>query len=149
MAHYLAIDIGSTTVTALAVDVATRAVVGAASAANTAEATAVDDKRRGRSEWDLEQMVGIAIDNAARLVVDTGVAPAAIGVTGQQQGLQLLDGEGRAVGPYISWQDQRANEVLANGRSYLEAMAERGGAVPDEGSLPAFAGVGRLRCGRA
>ena len=102
MAHYLAIDIGSTTVTALAVDVATRAVVGAASAANTAEATAVDDKRRGRSEWDLEQMVGIAIDNAARLVVDTGVAPAAIGVTGQQQGLQLLDGEGRAVGPYIS-----------------------------------------------
>ena len=128
MAHYLAIDVGSTTVTALAIDVEMRAVVGAASAANAAETTAAEDKRRGRSEWDLERMVGLAVDNAAGLVADTGVVPAAIGVTGQQQGLQLLDGEGRVVGPYISWQDQRANEALADGRSYLEAMAERGGA---------------------
>ena len=142
MAHYLAIDVGSTTVTALAIDVETRAVGGAASAGNAAETTAAEDKRRGRSEWDLERMVGLAVDNAAGLVADTGVVPAAIGVTGQQQGLQLLDGEGRVVGPYISWQDQRANEALADGRSYLEAMAERGGAVPDEGGLPAFAGVG-------
>ncbi|MDA1280029.1 MAG: FGGY family carbohydrate kinase, partial [Chloroflexi bacterium] len=104
--YYLALDIGSTTLSAVVIDIDSRSVVGSSSVANTAEITSAGDKKIGRSEWDLERMVGLAIANAANLIRKTGARPTAIGVTGQQQGLQLLDNELNAVGRFISWQDQ-------------------------------------------
>ena len=125
--HYLALDIGSTTVVAIVIDLDTNAVVGAASAANSSETTSAADKRLSRSEWDLDAMTELAIDNAAALVARTNARPAAIGVTGQQQGLQLLDAALNAVGPYFSWQDQRAQDPLPGQQhTYLDAMAQRG-----------------------
>ena len=140
--HYLALDIGSTTVVAIVIDLDTNAVVGAASAANRAEVTSAADRRISRSEWDLDAMTELAIDNAAALVARTNARPAAIGVTGQQQGLQLLDAALNAIGPFFSWQDQRAQERLPNQQhTYLDAMAQRGGATA-AGGLPAFANTG-------
>ena len=86
--HYLALDIGSTTVVAIVIDLDTNAVVGAASAANSSEVTSAANKRLSRSEWDLDAMTELAIENAAALLARTNARPAAIGVTGQQQGLQ-------------------------------------------------------------
>lgn len=141
--QYLAIDMGSTSVTAVVVDLDAKALIGTASAANTAEVTKVADKQRGRSEWDLDAMTQLAVDNAAGLVARTGAQPAAIGVTGQQQGLQLLDDALNAVGPFISWQDQRAKDRMADGqRTYLEIAEALGGAVSVDGGLPAFARTG-------
>ena len=128
--HYLALDIGSTTVVAIVIDLDTNAVVGTASAANSSEVTSAADKRLSRSEWDLDGMTELAIDNAAALVARTNARPAAIGVTGQQQGLQLLDAALKTVGPYFSWQDQRAQECLPNQQhTYLDLMAQRGGSI--------------------
>jgi len=141
--HYLAIDVGSTTVTAAIIDLDSKSVVGAASEANTAEITSIGDKKIGRSEWDLESMTALAVNNAAALVARTGVQPAAVGVTGQQQGLQLLDNDLKTVGRFISWQDQRSKDrVSGQERTYLEAMAEAGGANVEPGGLPAFENTG-------
>ncbi len=141
--HYIAIDIGSTTVTAVIIDLDSRTVVGSSSAANTAEITSADDKKIGRSEWDLEVMTGLAVNNAANLITSTGAEPAAIGVTGQQQGLQLLDDDLNTVGKFISWQDQRSKDpVPGEERTYLDVMGELGGAVVEDGGLPAFENTG-------
>ncbi len=141
--HYLALDIGSTTVGAIVIDLDANAVVGTASAANGAEVTSAADKRRSRSEWDLDAMTELALDNAAALLAHTNAQPAAIGVTGQQQGLQLLDAALKTVGPYLSWQDQRAQDRLPGlQHTYLDAMAERGAATANAGEWPAFAHTG-------
>ena len=141
--HYLALDIGSTTVVAIVIDLDTNSVVGAASAANSSEVTSAADKRISRSEWNLDAMTELAIGNAATLVARTNARPAAIGVTGQQQGLQLLDAALDTVGPYFSWQDQRAQDPLPGQQhTYLDAMAQRGGSTTTEGEMPAFANTG-------
>jgi hypothetical protein len=128
--HYLAIDIGSSTVAAVIIDLDSKSVVGSASAVNTAEITSPDDKKIGRSEWDLEVMTELAVKNAADLITTTGADPAAIGVTGQQQGLQLLDNDLNAASMFISWQDQRSKEFLPGEQcTYLGAMGDLGGAV--------------------
>ena len=141
--QYLAIDVGSTTVTAVIIDLDSGSVVGAGSAANTAEITSPNDKKSGRSEWDLDVMAELAVHNAAALIARTGARPAAVGITGQQQGLQLLDDDLGAVGKFISWQDQRTKDrVPGQDRTYLEAMAEAGGADVEAGGLPAFENAG-------
>ena len=141
--HYLAIDIGSSTVAAVIIDLDSKSVVGSASAVNTAEITSPDDKKIGRSEWDLEVMTELAVKNAADLITTTGADPAAIGVTGQQQGLQLLDNDLNAASMFISWQDQRSKEFLPGEQcTYLGAMGDLGGAVVEDGGLPAFENTG-------
>lgn len=141
--HYLAIDVGSTPISAVIIDLVTKSVVGSSSVPNTAEITSPDDKKIGRSEWDLERMTELAIDNAGSLVLQTGAMPAAVGVTGQQQGLQFLDNDLNSVGKFISWQDQRAKDTVeGETRTYLDVMGEMGGAVVEGGGLPAFDNVG-------
>ena len=141
--YYLSIDVGSTSVTAAIIDIESKSLVGSSTAANTAEVTSPADKKIGRSEWDLDRMALIAIENARYLIEQTGAQPAAIGVTGQQQGLQLLDIELNTVGNFISWQDQRSKDSLAGqNRTYLEAMGELGNAETEDGGLPAFEDTG-------
>jgi glycerol kinase len=136
--HYLAIDVGSTSVTAIIIDLDSKTVVGTSTVANTTEITSVAYKNFGRSEWDLERMTELAVSNAANRIKRTKTQPAAIGITGQQQGLQLLDNDLNTVGRFISWQDQRSKELLpGEKRTYLDAMGELGGAVTEEGGLPA------------
>lgn len=141
--HYLAVDVGSTSVTALVIDLDTNSVVGSSSAPNTAEVTTAEDKKIGRSNWDLEAMTELVIENAAHLISQTNADPAAIGVTGQQQGLQLLDADLNTVGTFISWQDQRSKDLVpGKDHTYLDVMAELGGAAVEDGGLPAFANTG-------
>jgi sedoheptulokinase len=141
--QYLSIDVGSTSVAAVIIDIESKSLVGSSSAANTSEITPDADKKIGRSEWDIEEMTNLAINNAANLIKYTNAQPAAIGVTGQQQGLQLLDNELNTIGSFISWQDQRSKDlILGENRTYLDAMAELGGAKAESGGLPAFENTG-------
>lgn len=141
--HYLSIDVGSTSVTALIIDIESKTVVDSSTVANNAETTSANDKKRGRSEWDLDCMTELAVDNAAKLIWRNKADPAAIGITGQQQGLQLLDEDLKTVGSFISWQDQRSKDLIpGENRTYLDAMGELGGAVTEENGLPAFEDTG-------
>ncbi|MDX7950288.1 carbohydrate kinase [Lichenihabitans sp. Uapishka_5] len=65
-----------------------------------------------RIEQDFEEIVtavGIVVSEVRAATTRT---PIAVGITGQSDGLWLLDHEGRAVRPAISWLDGRGNRAL-------------------------------------
>ncbi len=148
MPFAIGLDLGSTSITAIALRL--DAAHGGASLAavesqfNDAETTSATDKPKGRSEWDLERTVALAIEAVRRLVqrIDAdGIV--SVGVTGQQQGCQLLDDSGDTIGPFIAWQDQRGKDrhPRSDG-TFIDVMGERGGAVRRGNGLPAFANTG-------
>ncbi len=142
----LGIDLGSTSITVVVIRVEDAAAEFLASRTlpNDAETTSATDRVIGRSEWDLDAMVDRAVSAVSelcgRIDADTIVA---IGITGQQQGCQLLDQEGDPIGPFIAWQDQRCKDRMNGGESnFLDAMAEIGGATRRGRGLPSFLNAG-------
>lgn len=157
MGHYLAIDLGSSSLTALVLDSERSAVrapdarVGRARAVesipNRRETTPSAARRAGRSEWDLDGMVADAVELARRVVerAGAGVRVDGIGVTGQQHGCQLLATDGSTLGPFIGWQDRRAAEPVSTAAAAptcVDLAAQRGGARRTGSALPRFAGTG-------
>ena len=142
----LGIDLGSTSITVVAVrvDDGRAEVVATLSAPNDAETTSAQDRLIGRSEWDIEAMVSCVVQTVSDLCSGFDFEEAvAIGVTGQQQGCQLLDAEGSAIGPFIAWQDQRCKDVVEGTEGdFLGAMASRGGAMRRGQGLPSFKDAG-------
>ena len=146
MPVFLGIDLGSTSITASALDTRIDGanVIGSFSMPNDAETTSVSDRLIGRSEWDIDRMVKRAGEVVSKLLESFEINDvAAIGVTGQQQGCQLLNGDGLPLGPFIAWQDQRAKDPFPDGDgNYLDAMGERGGAFRRGAGLPSFPNAG-------
>ncbi len=142
----LGIDLGSTSVTVVAVRVDDRSseLVGAHSLPNDAETTLSPDRLIGRSEWDIETMVALVVETARGLCEKFDLNDVvSIGITGQQQGCQLLDANGDSVGPFISWQDQRCKDRIPESeRNFLDVMAEMGHATRRGEGLPAFPHAG-------
>ena len=142
----LGIDIGSTSVTVVAVrvDDIRAEMIASHSLPNDAETTTAQDRLIGRSEWDIEAMVARVVQTANDLCsgfdFDEVVS---IGITGQQQGCQLLDANGLPIGPFIAWQDQRCKDKAAGSDGdFLDAMASRGGATRRGRGLPSFKDAG-------
>ena len=135
MPTFLGIDIGSTTVTAVAIDTSSNRLLDVVAVANRAEVTSPTDRAKGRSEWDFSRIARTAFDAVRNLVERPGISSVSsvasiegIGVTGQQQGCQLFDATSlESVGPLVSWQDRRTAEPGDSG-SIVEQVAERGAA---------------------
>ena len=143
MDYYLGIDIGSTSLTSVIIDLNKKVVIGSKSVDNSSEIISENNKKLGRSEWNLNKMANLAFKNTADLISETKISPSAIGVTGQQQGLQLLDDKYETVGNFISWQDQRSKDLLPNqNKTYLQLMGEIGGAKIIDDGLPTFENTG-------
>ena len=142
----LGIDLGSTSVTVVVVnlDDDRAELLISASNPNHAEMTSASDRVIGRSEWDVEAMVSIVALTTRELRAKLDSCEVvAIGITGQQQGCQLLDIEGKPIGPFIAWQDQRCKDRMPNSDGdFLDAMAEKGGAFRRGRGLPAFPHAG-------
>ena len=142
----LGIDLGSTSVTVVVVnlDDDRAELLTSASNPNHAEMTSASDRVIGRSEWDIEAMVSIVALTTSELKTKLDSCEVvAIGITGQQQGCQLLDIEGKPIGPFIAWQDQRCKDRMPNSDGdFLDAMAEKGGAFRRGRGLPAFPHAG-------
>ena len=142
----LGIDLGSTSVTVVAVrvDDDQAEMVASHSLPNDAETTSTQDRLIGRSEWDIEAMVARVVQTVDHLCSSLDFDEVvAIGVTGQQQGCQLLDAEGSPIGPFIAWQDQRCKDVVDGTESdFLDAMASMGGATRRGQGLPSFKDAG-------
>ena len=83
----------------------------------------------GRIEQDFEEIV-TAVSAVVR-AVSAGLAtrPEAIGITGQSDGLWLLDAQGRGVGRAVSWLDDRGNPYLQGwiDSGVFEAVFRRNG----------------------
>ena len=65
-----------------------------------------------RIEQDFEEIVAAVGAVVSEVRAATDQAPTAVGITGQSDGLWLLDEDGRPVRPAISWLDGRGNASL-------------------------------------
>lgn len=119
--RYLGLDIGTTTITSVVVDVETGVVVTVQSAANDAEVTSVEDKQMGRSEWDAERMMQVAF-GVIKDAVEASGGVDGVGVTGQMHGMLVVGQDGVSVGPFVGWQDRRGMDVMANGETFVGHM---------------------------
>ena len=144
MGRFLGLDVGTTTLTGLVLDVDTGEVVAVRTVPNTCEVTSGVDRARGRSDWDAARMSGLAREVAASAVAAGGVVDG-IGVTGQMHGMVPLSAENQPLGPFVGWQDQRGNEVVQDGTDTyvgrMHALAEEVG-VLHRGCRPAVGYLG-------
>jgi sugar (pentulose or hexulose) kinase len=127
----LGIDVGTTTITALALDAANGAVLAVCTAPNAAETTAPADKIRGNSEWDVRSMARTACEclrQVAERLGERRQEVVGIGITGQQHGIVVVDRALAPLTPFINWQDRRAEAIdPATGKTYVQRAAERMG----------------------
>jgi sugar (pentulose or hexulose) kinase len=124
----LGIDVGTTTITGLALDASSGDVLAVETRVNDAKITRAADKAQGRSEWDAEQIVtrsGECLRSVAGRIASHGSDVVGLGVTGQQHGMLLVDCQLQPLTPLINWQDRRAHDVSDDGRTYLDAALER------------------------
>lgn len=122
--QYLGLDIGTTTITAVVLNVKTGAVVTVQTAPNTYEITSASDKKQGRSEWDADRIIAQA-QTVIKQAVNTAGPIAGVGVTGQMHGVVLVSDQGNAIGPFIGWQDRRGLENKPNtDTTYVEHMRQ-------------------------
>lgn len=136
MTNYLGVDVGTSTITAVVVDVDSGGVERAATVPNRSETTCVTDRGRGRSEWDAGRMA----DDAA-LAIGEAVAGAGpiegIGVTGQQHGMLLVSDDGGPMGPFVGWQDRRGLDPAGGGgETYVDRMRRAAEEVGARGCRP-------------
>ena len=120
----LGLDVGTTTITTLALDTDRGRVVARDTTPNDAETTSPSDKSRGFCEWDARRIAALAcrsLQNVARSLAGGANELAGIGLTGQQHGVVLLNSGLNPLGPFVNWQDRRTEERQGpDGRTYLE-----------------------------
>ena len=133
MSVVLGLDLGTTTVTALALAADSGDILARVTVPNGAETTLPEDKARGRSEWDAAAIAVTAcacLRQAADRIGASWARLAGLGLTGQQHGCLLVDGERRPLTPLIGWQDRRGEEPFpGTDRSYTRQAASR---FPDD-----------------
>lgn len=124
MAIVLSVDIGTTKITSLALDVAQDEVLAAHALPNDAEITPASRKAQGWSEWDAECIVQRACECLRAVGEQLGAlrsGVAGVGITGQQHGVVLLDEANAPVTPLINWLDRRGEENFpGTDRTYVE-----------------------------
>src|SRR5436305_385914 len=128
----LGVDLGTTSITALALEADGGDVLARCTRPNQAEITSPADKAHGRSEWDILQMAIAAcscLRNVAEQLGDRRRDLAGLGITGQQHGVVLLDSALNPHQPLINWQDRRGEDLYPGKQiTYVEHAAERLGA---------------------
>ncbi|ADD43720.1 FGGY-family carbohydrate kinase [Stackebrandtia nassauensis] len=105
---YLGIDIGTSVTKAAAFDDDGRLV------AVKGTPTRMSTPAEGFYEQDIDEVVASVAEVAAATATAAGGIPTAIGLTGQGDGVWLVDADGQAVRPAISWMDGRAASILTD-----------------------------------
>jgi sugar (pentulose or hexulose) kinase len=123
----LGIDLGTTTVTALALDTDSGAV-----RSRTRENPPPRQSAPGYSEWEPGALLVQAFNCLEDLARDLEQKPVALGITGQQHGVVLVDRSFQPRTPFFGWQDRRGLETFPGAsHSYVdEARARLGSDAP-------------------
>lgn len=141
----LGVDLGTTKITAVALDIGNGDMVACHSVPNRAETTSATDKAHGHSEWDARQITEIAsacLRSVADQIRDRFEAPIGLGITGQQHGVVLVDDRLVPQTPLINWQDRRANQPFpGSNETYVQrALARVGDNAPQRAGCRLAAG---------
>jgi sugar (pentulose or hexulose) kinase len=126
------LDLGTTTITAVALDAENGKLLASSTMSNDAETTSPEDKARGYSEWDADRIAERAYACLRELQAKLGRAAsevAGIGLTGQQHGMILLTNPSAGRKVLINWQDQRGEQPFPGSPlTYVERANELAGA---------------------
>lgn len=117
----IGIDIGTTTISAVAIDTASRELIQSKTISN-------DSFIRTANEWERIQDVSRIIAKAKALIdelIDRFSDIDSIGLTGQMHGILYLDREGHCISPLYTWQDGRGNLPEFAGKSLVEELAAK------------------------
>ena len=126
----LGIDIGTTTVSAVVMDLSDRAVIESRTVPNGGFIPGQPFEKLQDPDSLVKKARG-AVDELLGLHPDVS----AIGLTGQMHGIVYLDAEGKAVSPLYNWEDASGDQPLADGTTVVGRLRKRGG-------VPAAAGFG-------
>lgn len=110
------IDLGTTTVSAVVLDLASGAQV---------EVYTLPHQSYLKTGIFSEQSVSQIVQKAERLlqhIVKEYPGVVSVGLTGQMHGILYVDARGRAVSPLINWLDKRGDQPLGEGRSTCEEI---------------------------
>ena len=119
----IGIDIGTTTISGVVLDVAKRQVLEARTVQNGSFI-------KTEHEWERIQDVDVILDKAADLVKELlACCPeaGAIGLTGQMHGIVYLDRKGRHISPLYTWQDGRGNLSSDGHKPLTEQVMDKTG----------------------
>lgn len=134
----LGLDFGTTSVSAVAVDVEGHLV---ARVTNTHKAD-VTGLPPGHAEQDPKRLLDVALDSLRELSLQLTLPATCLGITGQMHGVLLTDKKRQPVSNLITWQDKRSLEA-EGGRTWLarfrarcdDSAVERTGCNPSPGYL--------------
>lgn len=121
----MGIDLGTTTVSVIIMDIASGEILGSRTVAHKAF---VEGHCPEAKVQDADKLFGIVEDAVCELAEEFG-KPDCIGLTGQMHGMLYVDAEGNAAGPAVIWQDACGNFPMENGKSYAQKLQETGGAA--------------------
>lgn len=117
----IGLDIGTTTISVVVMDVGNRRVLEARTIENGSFIDAED-------AWERIQDVSV-IGEKIKLVLDELLISypdvQSIGLTGQMHGILYVDMEGQPLSPLYTWQDQRGNLPGEDGKTMVERIYDR------------------------
>lgn len=121
--NVIGIDVGTTTLSFVVVESETGRVLKAKNCSN-------DSNLTGSHPWekiqDANRTYELVKKQLKELLKEHGEI-GAIGITGQMHGIVYLDGNGRAVSPLYTWQDERAANLCKDEKSYAKHLSEASG----------------------
>lgn len=114
----IGIDIGTTTISAVVLEVTEERVV---------EAKTIQNGSFLRTEYDWERIqdVSVIVEKAAGVLdelLHRHPDVQSIGLTGQMHGILYVDTDGRCISPLYTWQDQRGNLTETDGRTLVDCI---------------------------
>lgn len=125
----IGIDIGTTTISGVVLDVEKKHVVEAKTIQN-------DSFISTDNNWERVQDVSVILEKAQALVdelLDHCPDCISIGLTGQMHGILYIDQKGECVSPLYTWQDGRGNLSEFGGKSIVELVKEETGLAVSTG----------------
>lgn len=114
----VAIDIGTTTISAAVFDLTYK---------NQVEAYCIPNhfKLSGKEPFFDEQDADAISKKASELlnhIINRYSGITSIGITGQMHGIVYIDVNGKAVSPLITWQDKRADQIFSGNETYCDRI---------------------------
>ena len=134
MTIVLGVDLGTTKITCIAVDIDAGQIIASSYATNDSNMTSPADQARGYSEWRADEILATGISCISQVTQQLELRVKevqAIGITGQQHGVVLVDRTTRTpTSPLMNWQDRRALEKIP-GQNVTWLQAAREAVGPD------------------
>ncbi len=123
-----AVDVGTTTISAVVLDVGEGRQLEAFNLAN--DSTIVQSSQR--HEQDPARIAEIA-GSLVSSMLEKHPDISALGFTGQMHGILYVDADGNAVSPLFTWQDGRGNMISDSGKSYCAEITDTTGIAVSTG----------------